>query len=72
MLQITFSNFMIGRMGVDLEERSGLTHHDVAVPAMFLVDESGVIRWSHADVDYNKRPRLTDILAAIDKSGLVK
>ena len=64
------TTFMIARMGADLEERSGKTHHDVAVPAIFLIDSAGVIRWSHADPDYAKRPSVPQILEAIHRSGV--
>ena len=64
------TTFMIARMGADLEERSGKTHHDVAVPSIFLIDSAGVIRWSHADPDYAKRPSVPQILEAIDRSGV--
>jgi peroxiredoxin len=66
------TTFMIARMGADLEERSGKKHHDVAVPAIFLIDASGTIRWSHADPDYSKRPSAAQILEAIDRSGVAK
>ncbi len=65
------TNFMIARMGADLEERSGKTHHDVAIPSVFLIDASGTIRWSHADPDYSKRPNVPQILEAIDSSQIV-
>ena len=54
-------------MGMDLERSSGQTHHQVAVPAMFLVDSSGLVRWAHADHDYKVRPSVAQILAAIDR-----
>ena len=64
------ATFMIARMGADLERQSGRTHHDVAVPSLFLIDAPGTIRWSHADPDYAKRPNVSQILAAIDHSGI--
>jgi len=65
------TNFMIARMGADLEERSGKAHHDVAIPSVFLIDASGTIRWSHVDPDYSKRPSVPQILEAIDRSQIV-
>lgn len=52
--------------GIDLEQSSGETHHRFAIPALFLVDKSGVVRWAHADPDYKTRPRTAQILAVID------
>lgn len=55
--------------GVDLERSSGRTHHSFAVPALFLVDTSGKVRWAHADPEYKVRPRTPQILAALDAAG---
>ncbi len=42
--------------GVDLEERSGgRTHRMLPVPAAFLVDQAGTVRFAHSDPDYRKR-----------------
>lgn len=56
--------------GIDLEKSSGKTHHAFAIPALFLVDKTGVVRWAHAELDYKVRPRTRQILAAIDAAGL--
>jgi peroxiredoxin len=65
------ATFMIARMGADLEQRSGREHHDVAVPSIFLIDAAGVIRWSHVDIDYGKRPSVPQLLDAIDRCGML-
>ena len=64
------TNFMLARMGVDLEERSGKQHHDVAIPSVFLIDAAGTIRWAHVDPDYTKRPSAAEILKAVDSAGI--
>jgi peroxiredoxin len=56
--------------GMDLERASGRTHHVIAVPAIFLIDRAGVVRWAHADPDYKVRPTDAQILAAIDRLEL--
>jgi hypothetical protein len=33
--------------GVDLEGYSGKTHHEIAIPSLFLIDRTGVVRWAH-------------------------
>jgi peroxiredoxin len=48
--------------GVDLEKFSGQKHHSFAVPAIFLVDQSGVVRWEHVDNDYKTRPTPAQML----------
>lgn len=37
--------------GSDLEAASGRDHHRIAVPSVFFVDSSRVVRWSHADLN---------------------
>lgn len=56
--------------GMDIERSSGKEHHAFAVPALFLIDRQGVVRWAHADPDYATRPRTQQILAAIDAAKL--
>lgn len=40
---------------IDLVEASGETHNALPVPAIFIVDKAGLIRFTHADADYTKR-----------------
>jgi peroxiredoxin len=56
--------------GIDLETSSGRSHHSFAVPALFLIDRQGVVRWAHADPDDRTRPKTPQILAAIDAAHL--
>ena len=56
--------------GVELESYSGNTHHEIAVPALFLIDRIGVVRWAHSDLDFKVRPSTSQILAAIDAAKL--
>jgi peroxiredoxin len=64
----TFAN-MKG-FGLDIESYSGKAHHEIAIPALFLVDRTGVVRWAHSDPDYKVRPSTAQILAAIDATKL--
>jgi len=56
--------------GVDLESYSGKAHHEIAIPSLFLIDRTGVVRWAHSDPDYKVRPSTAQILAAIDAAKL--
>lgn len=56
--------------GVDLERSSGKTHHEIAIPSLFLIDRTGVVRWAHSDPDFKVRPSTAQILAAIDATKL--
>jgi len=41
--------------GIDLEEASGQSHHLLPVPAVYLIDRDGMIRFAHWDADYRER-----------------
>lgn len=41
--------------GIDLEQASGRDHHMLPVPAVYIVDQTGVIRFAHWDADYKQR-----------------
>jgi peroxiredoxin len=56
--------------GVDLERSSGKTHHEIAIPSLFLIDRTGVVRWAHSDPDFKVRPSTAQVLAAIDAAKL--
>ena len=41
--------------GIDLEAASGRTHHELPVPAAYIVDTSGKIRSDYVNPDYKVR-----------------
>jgi len=50
--------------GIDLEEASGKDHHILPVPAVFVVDEKGVIQFVYSNPDYKVRLSPEKILKA--------
>jgi peroxiredoxin len=50
--------------GIDLEQASGEQHHELPIPAVFIVDRGGVVRFAHANADYTKRLENAPLLAA--------
>jgi len=50
--------------GIDLDKASGRSHHLLPVPAVYIVDTKGVIRFAHWDADYKKRLESADLIAA--------
>ena len=54
--------------GVDLEKYSGQRHHSFAVPAIFLIDRTGTIRWRHIDEDFKTRPTPAQMLDVADRA----
>ena len=51
--------------GLDLEEASGETHHALPVPAVYVIDADGVIRFAHANPDYTQRLGNDELRAAV-------
>jgi len=49
--------------GVDLEEASGESHHQLPVPAVFIAGTDGVIQFTYANPDYTVRIRPEMLLA---------
>lgn len=50
--------------GIDLGKASGRNHHLLPVPAVYIVDINGVIRFAHWDPDYKKRLAPDELLEA--------
>ncbi len=50
--------------GIDLEADSGESHHLLPVPAVFVVDESGKIRFQYVNPDHRIRIDPATLLAA--------
>jgi len=57
------------KYNIDLEATSGATHHELPVPAVFIVDRAGTIRFAHWNPDYKARLGGEQILTAA-KSAL--
>jgi peroxiredoxin len=55
---------VLGQYGVDLEAASGEKHHELPVPAVFLVATSGVIQFEYVNPDYSVRLHPELLLAA--------
>jgi len=50
--------------GIDLEKASGYDHHLLPVPAVYIVDTAGTIRFAHWDPDYKQRLSSDKLLEA--------
>ena len=51
--------------GNDLAERHGNTAWFLPLPATFVVDREGVVRWRFAEVDFTRRAEPADVIAAL-------
>ena len=52
--------------GLDLEKASGETHHALPVPAVYVIDAAGMIRFAHSEPDYTQRLGNDELRAAVD------
>jgi peroxiredoxin len=55
--------------GIDLEAASGERHHELPVPAVFIVGRDGRIAFVHANPDYTTRISPDDVLAAARRAA---
>ena len=49
----------------DLEKRNGESSWQLPMPARFLIDRGGVVRYAEADPDYTTRPEPEETLAVL-------
>jgi peroxiredoxin len=56
------------KFGVDLEAWSGLQHHKMAAPGVFLVSSEGQVLWSHVALDFKTPPNVEQLLSVIDSN----
>ena len=52
--------------GLDMEEASGETHHALPIPAAYLIDTKGVIRFAHANPNYTQRISADELRAGVE------
>jgi peroxiredoxin len=55
---------LFGQNGIDVEGASGEKHHELPVPAVFLVATNGVIQFEYVNPDYSVRAHPDVLLAA--------
>ena len=55
--------------GQDIEKSTGRKHHMYAVPSIFLVDATGVVKWSHVDSRKKVRPSTSQLIGVLDAQG---
>lgn len=54
------------RYGINLEDWSGQNHHKFAVSSAFIVNNKGLVEWSHSSKDYKTRPSVKQLLQILD------
>ena len=53
--------------GIDLAAFSGESHGSYAIPAIFVIDRGGAVRFAHVDEDYKTRPSAAQMLQVVDR-----
>lgn len=64
----TVKRYLTFKNPIDLEKRSGRTHHALPVPAAFVIDEAGTIRYAYSSPDYKTRVDEKELLEAAVES----
>jgi peroxiredoxin len=54
------------RLGFDLQRANGGHPRTLPLPATYVIDRDGMIRWAFVDTDYTTRAEPADILGALD------
>lgn len=54
--------------GIDLQRASGRDHHLLPVPAVYIIDKDGVIRFAHWNADYKQRLHATALVKAAQEA----
>ena len=52
-------------MGLDLADAAGQDHRMLPVPAVFVIDEQGIIRFTYVDADYRQRIDGQELLTVV-------
>jgi peroxiredoxin len=55
-----------GTFGIDLQRSNAGHARTLPLPATYVIDRTGTIRWAFVDTDYTTRAEPADILAALD------
>lgn len=55
--------------GTDLEEYNGDDSWRLPMPARYVIDSSGTVRWASVSADYKRRPDPAETIAALGQLG---
>jgi peroxiredoxin len=53
------------QIGIDLQAWNGDESHELPIPATYLIDTTGLIRWAFVEADFTKRADPVEVLAAL-------
>ncbi|MHC5068206.1 MAG: peroxiredoxin-like family protein [Planctomycetota bacterium] len=58
-------DLMLTTFGQDLRASNGTDDFELPIPATYVVDRQGVVRWRYVNPDYTQRAEPADVLAAV-------
>jgi len=56
---------LYGTLGLDLPKRNGEASWRMPMPARFVIDRQGIVRYAAVDPDYTQRPEAEETVAAL-------
>lgn len=59
------------KLGLMVGEANGTGRWELPLPATYIIDTTGRVRWLDADVNHTNRPEPSDILNKIGELGLI-
>jgi len=54
-------------LGIDIEASNGDESYQLPIPATYVIDKGGIIRYAFINTDYTQRAEPTEVLAAVAK-----
>jgi len=57
------------QIGIDLVDWNGNESHELPVPATYVIDREGTVRWAFVEADFTQRADPDDVLAAARRLG---
>lgn len=54
------------QFGIDLPAMNGEDTFELPIPATYVIDKGGKIRWAHVSTDYTTRAEPSDVVKALD------
>ena len=57
---------LYAQFGIDLPATNGDDSFELPVPATYVIDKTGTVRWAHLNLDYRTRAEPSEVLMALD------
>lgn len=61
----TYVRPVFQKFGIDLPQANGDESFELPVPATYVIDRDGTVRWAHVNLDYRTRAEPAEIVKAL-------